>query len=285
MKHFGKYQQLEHHLERLDQVVVAFSGGVDSTFLLAAAQKVLGQKVLAITISTPYIAQWEQQEAQKLARQLGVKYEVIQHEIFRDILNNPPQRCYLCKKHLFTLLQEVATERGYQWVIDGTNVDDYQDIRPGIRALKELGVRSPLAEMEITKEEIRQWSRQMGLPTWNKPAYACLLTRLPYDTPIHQELLDRIEKAEGLVRQAGFQAARGRTHQDIARIEAPPEQLEAFLQTARKQDLVTQLKALGYQYVTLDMEGYRMGSFNEPKINSLNHGYQKPGGDPPKHSE
>lgn len=268
MNRMEKYRDLEQRLHKLGSLMVAFSGGVDSTFLLAVAQRVLGHHVTAVTVSTPYMADWEQEEAVQLASQLNVGHHMINHPVFEEIKDNPPNRCYLCKKNLFTSVLNFAREKGFHHVADGTNIDDYQDIRPGIRALRELGVVSPLADSQITKQDIREFSREMGLSTWDKPAYACLLSRLPFHTRITQDVLDRIEKAEELVRAAGFPAARVRTHHDIARIEVPPGQLEAFLKTASNQGLIKQIKELGYRYVTLDLEGYRMGSFNEPETNT-----------------
>lgn len=260
-----KYRRLQEELRNMGNLMVAFSGGVDSTFLLAAAKEALGGNVMAVTVSTPYVAGWEQEEALQIARDLEVRHKVIEHAVFDDIRDNPPQRCYLCKQHIFTLILGEANKLGFRHVADGTNVDDYQDIRPGIRALRELGVLSPLADRGITKQDIRDLSKDMGLATWDKPAYACLLSRLPYHTTIRQDLLERIEQAELLVRKAGFPAARVRTHEDIARIEVPPAQLEVFLRKAAQLKLAQQLKKLGYTYVTLDLEGYRMGSFNDPE--------------------
>ncbi|MFP4620070.1 MAG: ATP-dependent sacrificial sulfur transferase LarE [Bacteroidales bacterium] len=260
-----KYQALQSNLKQLSSVVVAFSGGVDSTFLLAAGKEALGENVLAVTVSTPYVAGWEKEEAEEIADELGVEHIILKYPLFENIRDNPPQRCYLCKKQIFNAILGEAQRRGYQGVADGTNIDDYQDIRPGIKALRELHVKSPLAESNIGKNEIRRFSREMGLPTWDKPAYACLLSRLPFNTPIRQEILDRIEQAERLIRNAGFPAARVRTHEDIARIEIPPGRLQEFIKESIRKELPQQIKNFGYKYVTLDMEGYKMGSFNEPE--------------------
>ncbi len=246
-------------------MVVAFSGGVDSTFLLAAGKEALGENILAITVSTPYVAGWEKEESKEIAKDLGVEHTILKYPLFENIKNNPPQRCYLCKKQIFTAILEEAERRGFAFVADGTNVDDYQDIRPGIKALRELKISSPLAKANMGKDDIRRLSKEMDLPTWDKPAYACLLSRLPFHTPIHQEILDRIEHAEKVVRNAGFPAARVRTHDDIARIEIPAKELQEFMQKSFEKALPQKLKDLGYKYVTLDLEGYRMGSFNEPE--------------------
>ncbi|MBS3769474.1 MAG: ATP-dependent sacrificial sulfur transferase LarE [Bacteroidales bacterium] len=263
--HDKKYQELQHKLKQTGSLVVAFSGGVDSTFLLAAGKEALGNNILAITVSTPYVAGWEEEESREIAKNLGVEQIILEYPLFENIKNNPPQRCYLCKKQIFSAILEEAERRGYSYVADGTNVDDFQDIRPGIRALRELNVRSPLAEANLGKNDIRRFSKDMGLPTWDKPAYACLLSRLPFNTPIRQEVLDRIEEAEQLIRNAGFPAARVRTHEHIARIEIPPDEIQKFIQISSEKELPRKIKSLGYNYVTLDLEGYKMGSFNEPE--------------------
>jgi len=263
--HDEKYKALQQKLKQLGSIVVAFSGGVDSTFLLAAGKEALGKNILAVTVSTPYVAGWEKEESKEIANDLGLEHAILEHPVFENIKNNPPQRCYLCKKQIFTAILGEAERRGFDVVTDGTNVDDYQDIRPGIKALRELKIKSPLAEANLGKADIRRFSKEMGLPTWDKPAYACLLSRLPFNTPIRQEVLDRIEQAEQLIRKSGFPAARVRTHEDIARIEIPPEELQEFLQTSFQKGLPQKIKDLGYKYVTLDLEGYKMGSFNEPE--------------------
>lgn len=260
-----KYDDLQAKLKQMGSVVVAFSGGVDSTFLLAAGKEALGKNILAVTVSTPYVAGWEEKESKEIAYGLGVEQAILEYPLFENIKNNPPQRCYLCKKQIFSAILEEADRRGYNTVADGTNIDDYQDIRPGIKALRELNIKSPLAEANMGKDDIRRLSKEMGLPTWDKPAYACLLSRLPFHTPIRQEVLDRIEQAEQLIRNAGFPAARVRTHNDIARIELPPETLQKFMQKSFETGLPQKIKDLGYKYVTLDLEGYKMGSFNEPE--------------------
>ncbi|MGM0532192.1 MAG: ATP-dependent sacrificial sulfur transferase LarE, partial [Bacteroidota bacterium] len=235
--HDKKYQDLQRNLKQVGSLVVAFSGGVDSTFLLAAGKEALGRNILAITVSTPYVAGWEEEESKEIAEDLGVEQLILKYPLFENIKNNPPQRCYLCKKQIFNAILDEAEQRGYSYVADGTNVDDYQDIRPGIRALRELEIKSPLAEANLGKDDIRRFSKAMGLPTWDKPAYACLLSRLPFNTPIRQEVLDRIEQAEQLIRNAGFPAARVRTHEEIARIEIPPEEIPKFMQKSFEKGL------------------------------------------------
>ena len=256
-----KFKKLVKYLEALDSAIIAYSGGTDSTFLLAAAQIALKEKFLAITIDTPYIARWEIEEAVEICETLGVKHRIIQSEIINSIKNNPKDRCYLCKKHLFTGLLEEARKENIQYVLDGTNLDDIGDYRPGRRALKELEIKSPLLETGIGKSLIREFSRQLNLKTWDKPAYACLLTRIPYDTQIEDDELQRIEQSEAFLMDKGFRAVRVRSHGNIARIEIPKEQLSDLLRLNESNEISDMLKKFGYQFVSIDMDGYRMGSY------------------------
>jgi len=260
-----KYERLKAILKEMGGVVVGFSGGVDSTFLLKTAQEVLEDKVLAVIASSETYPSREIDEALKLARVLGVKYKLIKtHELQNpNFRKNPPQRCYYCKKELFSRLKEIAWEEGFPWVVDGSNYDDLQDFRPGTQARDELGVRSPLQEAHLTKEDIRLLSRSAGLPTWDKPSFACLASRFPYFSEIKKEALVRIAQAEEFLRSQGFRQVRLRYHGVLARIEVPPEDIPRLLEPELRQKIVRRLKQLGYQYVTFDLEGYRSGSMNE----------------------
>lgn len=260
-----KYERLKAILKEMGGVVVGFSGGVDSTFLLKTAQEVLGDKVLAVIASSETYPSREIDEALKLARALGVRYKLIKTHELQDpnFRKNPPQRCYYCKKELFSRLKKIAQEEGFSWVVDGSNYDDLKDFRPGTQARDELGVRSPLQEARLTKEEIRHLSRSAGLPTWDKPSFACLASRFPYFSEIKEEVLVRIAQAEEFLRSQGFRQVRLRHHGLLARIEVPPENIPRLLEPELRQKIVQRLKHLGYQYVTFDLEGYRSGSMNE----------------------
>jgi uncharacterized protein len=260
-----KYDMLLQWLGRLENAAIAFSGGVDSTFLLALAHKILGNKVIAFTVKTPYIPDWEIEEAVVFCRDRSINHRIIQTEILPAIANNPENRCYLCKKHIFAVLKEEAQIEGYTMLLDGTNYDDTGVYRPGLAALKELGIKSPLLENGITKAEVRHFSAELGLPTANKPSYACLLTRLPYEYAVKNDELRRIEKAECFLASIGFAASRVRNHNNIARIEIAKERLAELLQPETAALVISQFHELGYEFITVDMEGFRSGSFDRNK--------------------
>lgn len=261
-----KYQSLLDHLKNLGSVAVAFSGGVDSTFLAFAAVQALGDKAIAYTVDSPYIPRWELDEAKALAMEMGIKHQFIQVGISESIIDNPIDRCYLCKKLLFTQIKEVAIAAGFNHVVDGSNSDDTKDYRPGMVALKELHVKSPLLENNLNKDEIRALSKSLGLSTHDKPAYACLLTRLPYDQTITQEALRRVEQSEVYLHGLGLKAVRVRSHGDLARIEVVREQRETLMNPVLMDEISQVLKTYGFRYVTIDLSGYSMGSFNPPVI-------------------
>jgi uncharacterized protein len=259
----GKYELLLKSLEKSGSLAIAFSGGVDSSFLLYAGRQALGRNLLALTVKTPYIPEWEVEEAAAMARAGGTPHHIIEVPVPDQILNNPGDRCYLCKTFLFTMLKDYAAKKGFFNLADGSNADDAPDRRPGMKALRELHVRSPLFDAGFTKEDIRRASRELGLKTWEKPAYACLLTRIPYGTRVSSEILDRIEKAEDFLRSVGIRAVRVRTHGELARIETEPAYMEEIYRKKLFKRISRQLKQYGFTYVTLDMEGYRTGGMDE----------------------
>ncbi|MDS1029776.1 ATP-dependent sacrificial sulfur transferase LarE [Bacillota bacterium LX-D] len=258
-----KYTNLIADLKRMKKVVIAFSGGVDSTFLLKAAQEALGDKVKAVTILSPYIPQWEVAEAKDFAQKIGVAHTIIEVPIIAEIRYNPQNRCYLCKKAVFQMIKELAQDEGYSYVIDGTNFDDLGDYRPGLKALQELNIKNPLFECKLTKEEIRSLSKELGLSTWDKPPYACLLTRLPYGDEVKADDLIKIEQAEKFMMSLGFRAVRIRCHRNLARIEVAKKDRKKLFDEDLLDQVAAKLKEQGFQYVTMDLEGYRVGSFNE----------------------
>ena len=260
-----KLQQLQNLLKEMKSVLIALSGGVDSTFLLKVAKDTLGDNVLAVIAQSPTYPGEEVEHARQLCQKFDVKYQVIQTEEFSDqnFVNNPKERCYFCKKELFSKLLEIAKENNIQYVLDGSNYDDKSDYRPGTVAKNELGVRSPLMELGFPKKDIRKYSKELGLPTWDKPSYACLASRIPYGTKISENILKRVGEGEEFLRSLGFKQLRVRHHDNIARIEVEEKDIPRVLDEDLRDEIFNKFKALGYIYVVLDLKGYRTGSMNE----------------------
>lgn len=264
-----KYRVLLEYLRELKSVVVAFSGGVDSTFLLHACKEALGDNVCAVTIDSPYIPRWEIEESKELAKRIGVRHFIIENSIPDIILDNPKDRCYLCKKDIFKKIKAFSDDNGFNHVVDGSNLDDTKDYRPGMIALGELKIKSPLLENRVTKKEIRELSEEFNLPTWNKPPYACLLSRIPYFTIIKEEELRRIEKSEKYLMDLGFPGIRVRSYGTRAKIEVFPYHMDKFLNVDNINKVYKKLTSFGYDEVTLDLGGYKMGSMNKSILEGL----------------
>ncbi|MDD4908289.1 MAG: ATP-dependent sacrificial sulfur transferase LarE [Candidatus Omnitrophica bacterium] len=261
----SKISRLNKALKRYGSVLIAFSGGVDSTFLLSAASRVLPKdKLLAVTADSPTYSKEELAFSKKIARCLGVRHKVI-HTGELDSAGftaNKPDRCYFCKKELFGRLKEMAAALKLNFVADASNISDKKDFRPGAKAVKELKICSPLQEAGLTKNDIRRLSRKMGLPTWDKPSLACLASRVPYGTRINPADLSRIDKAEKFIRSLGFKQVRVRHYGDLARIEVEKRDIKKLV-AYHVSRITKRLRKLGYKYITVDLEGYRAGSLNE----------------------
>jgi uncharacterized protein len=260
-----KYDHLRTIVSQARSAIIAFSGGVDSTFLLKVCADMVGEKALAITARSATFPKRELQEAKALAEHIGALHLIIDTEELAapGFSSNPPHRCFLCKSELYSKLKQIAKDRRIPLVFDGSNADDVEDFRPGRKAARQLGVRSPLEEAGLGKEEVRTLSKMLNLPTWDKPAFACLSSRFPYHTKITESALRQVEDAEDFLWNLGMREFRVRHHDTIARIELGPRELSLFLEAGRRNEIVKHLKSLGYKYVTLDLEGYRTGSMNE----------------------
>ncbi len=262
----SKVKKLKDILQSMSKVLIAYSGGVDSTFLVKIAKDTLGKEnVLAVTAESATYPLSELKDAKRNARNIGVRHLVIHTDEFEDsnFVLNPANRCYYCKKELFSTLRKIAKKEGIEFVIDASNTDDVNDYRPGAKAKKEFGVRSPLQEAGFNKNDIRHLSEKIGLKTWDKPAMACLASRIPYGEKIEIDKLKRIETAEEFLQKSGFKQVRVRCHGSVARIEVLPKDIKLLIKNTLHDRIITRLKKMGFAFVTLDLQGYRTGSLNE----------------------
>lgn len=262
----SKYHHLQSILRELGSVAIGFSGGIDSTLLIRVATDVLGDNALAVIGRSETYPTREFEEAMRLASAFGSRHRIVRTEETDDLKfrENPPDRCYFCKTELFSKLHDIAAEEGIRWIADGTIVDDLGDFRPGMRAKSEQEVRSPLLEAGFSKTDVRLLAKELGIPTWDKPSFACLSSRFPYGFGITKENLMKVDSAETYLRDQGLRFFRVRHHDDrTARLEVGPEEFHRFFDESFRTSLVSHLKTLGYLYVTLDLQGYRSGSMNE----------------------
>jgi uncharacterized protein len=260
-----KFNRLKEVLKKMERVIIAYSGGVDSTLLLKTASISGLKEILAVTASSESLPPEELSFAREMASSLNIKHRIIVTEELKDknYSDNPPERCYYCKKELFSRLKDIAKKENFSFILDGTNADDTEDWRPGRRAAMEMGIHSPLLEVGLRKKEIRELSRTLGLPTWNKPATPCLSSRLPYGQKITAEALERVNRAENFIKRFGLKELRVRDHCEIARIEVIPEEFSILTDETVRTEIVAFFKSLGYKYITLDLQGFRSGSLNE----------------------
>jgi uncharacterized protein len=260
-----KYEKLKAELKSYGSVAVAFSSGVDSTFLLKTAHDVLGDSVIAVTASSCSFPQRELKEAEQFCKENGIKHVIVESEELdiEGFRNNPKNRCYLCKHELFEKITKIAEKNNIEAVAEGSNMDDNGDYRPGLVAVKELGIKSPLREAGLYKEEIRKLSKELGLNTWNKQSFACLSSRFVYGEVISEEKLRMVDRAEQLLLDMGFHQVRVRIHDHMARIELMPVEFPKIMETETREKIYKEFKGYGFTYVTLDLQGYRMGSMNE----------------------
>jgi uncharacterized protein len=262
-----KYEALLRLIAAQGSAAVAFSGGVDSSFLCHAAREALGDRAFAITVVSPMLPRSEVEGASDFAAKIGIAHVLIEETgIDEEVAANPKERCYFCKKKEFGNILRAAKERGINTVLDGSNIDDLGDYRPGLRALEELRILSPLREATLTKEEIRELSRRFELPTWDKPAFACLASRIPYGERIDAEKLSRVENAENALKSFGFRQFRVRSHDRIARIEVAPEERRRFFDEKVLDSISQTLKSYGFLYVAFELEGYAMGNMNRAAL-------------------
>lgn len=261
----AKERRLFELLASLDSAIVAFSGGVDSAYLAWAATTILGPRALCVTADSPSYPDHHRQLALRIARDFGLQHEIVgTSELDRpEYRANPVDRCYYCKHELYTTLTDIARTRGIAAIVDGNNADDRGDYRPGRKAAREFGIRSPLDEADLLKDDIRELSRRVGLPTWDEPASACLSSRIPYHSEVTSEKLRMIERAEVVLHDLGFRICRVRHHDTLARLEIGRDELARALEPELRDRIVRELRAIGYQHVTIDLQGYRMGSLNE----------------------
>ncbi|QNU67918.1 ATP-dependent sacrificial sulfur transferase LarE [Ruminiclostridium herbifermentans] len=262
---YEKLEKLKSNIKSFQRVAIAFSGGVDSCFLLKVAADVLGNDVVAITAHSSTYPERELNEAIEFAKSYSIKHRIIVSEELEveGFSDNPVNRCYLCKNELYEKIKEIAKEEGVHYILEGSNVDDLGDFRPGMKAVSEHGVLSPLKDAELTKEEIRLLSKELGLKSWNKQAFACLSSRFPYGEKITHERLRMIDRAEQLLLDLGFKQVRVRFHKDIARIEISQDQFEKIIASEIREKIYEEFKNIGFMYTTLDLKGYRTGSLNE----------------------